>query len=99
MTPEHWQLFGECVDHILNVMPKVMREANKTTSGFVKHWLLYLPIKRFTKPLKRYVDTMRRGEPPTSRGEESKWLYPDIPDLSGGDSIYTPKVSSQKILI
>ena len=88
MTPEHWQLFGECVDHILNVMPKVLREANKTTSGFVKHWLLYLPIRRFMKPLKRYVDTMKRGEPPISRGEESMWLYPDIPDLNGGDLIY-----------
>jgi radical SAM superfamily enzyme YgiQ (UPF0313 family) len=81
MTPEHWQLFGECLDHILNVMPKILKKGNKTTSSFVTRWLLWLPIKYLMNPLKKYVDAMRRGEPPISRGEESMWLIPDIPDL------------------
>jgi hypothetical protein len=31
--------------------------------------------------LKKYVNTMKRGEPPTERREVSRWHNPDIPDL------------------
>lgn len=79
MTPEHWQLMGECIDHNLNIVPKLMREY-KTTKG-IKSWLLSSAVKHMATALKRYVKTMKRGEPPTERREVSKWLNSDIPDL------------------
>ncbi len=81
MTPEHWQLMGECVDHDLKVVPRLLRMYRKDRS--IKSWLLSLAATRMSKMLQKYVDKMRRGEPPTDRHEISKWLNPDIPDLRG----------------
>ncbi len=33
MTPDHWQLMGECIDHNLNIMPKLLREYKNTKGG------------------------------------------------------------------
>ncbi|MHC1610250.1 MAG: B12-binding domain-containing radical SAM protein [Candidatus Methanospirareceae archaeon] len=79
MTSEHWQLMGECIDHDLNILPELIREYKST--GGIKSWLLNSAATRMAKALKRYVSTMKRGEPPTERKEVSKWLNPDIPDL------------------
>jgi len=81
MKPEHWQLLGECVDHDLNVAPKLLKAVNETSSGFVKSWLFYFAIKGRINGLKRDVNGMRMGEPPTERKEESTWITPEIPDL------------------
>ena len=77
MTPEHWQLMGECIDHNLNLVPKLMREY-KNNKG-VKSWLLSAAAHYMAKELKRYVKKMKRGEPPTERREMSKWMNPEIP--------------------
>ncbi|MHC1624095.1 MAG: B12-binding domain-containing radical SAM protein [Candidatus Methanospirareceae archaeon] len=79
MTPEHWQLMGECIDHNLKIVPKLMREY-KNARG-IKSWLLSSAATHMAKALKKYVNTMKRGESPTERREVSKWLNPDIPDL------------------
>jgi radical SAM superfamily enzyme YgiQ (UPF0313 family) len=79
MIPEHWQLMGECIDHDLKVVPELMRKY-KNTKG-IKSWLLSTAAKRMANALKKYVNQMKRGEPPTERREESKWFYPDVPDL------------------
>ncbi|MBK5191494.1 MAG: B12-binding domain-containing radical SAM protein [Methanosarcinales archaeon] len=79
MTPEHWQLMGECIDHDLNIVPKLMREY-KNTRG-IKSWLLSIAAKHMATALNKYVNTMKRGESPTERRGVSKWLSPDIPDL------------------
>jgi len=81
MTPEHWQLLGECIDHDLNVAPKLLRAVNDSSSGLFKSWLFYFAIKGRINALKRDVNIMRRGEPPTERKEESTWINPEIPDL------------------
>lgn len=80
MTPEHWQLIGECLDHNLYVLPKLLR-IYRTKHDVIKSELLYLAAKRMTGLSQRYVNTMKRGEPPTDRTEVSKWFYPDIPTL------------------
>ncbi len=80
MTPEHWQLMGECIDHDLKVVPELMREY-KNTNG-IKSWLLSATAERMANALNKYVNAMKRGEPPTERREVSKWLNPDIPDLA-----------------
>ncbi len=79
MTPEHWQLMGKCIDHDLKIVPKLMREYNNSKS--IKSWLLSSAATHMAKALNKYVNTMKRGEPPTERSEVSKWLNPDIPDL------------------
>jgi radical SAM superfamily enzyme YgiQ (UPF0313 family) len=79
MTPEHWQLFGECIDHDLNVMPELLREY-KNTKG-IKSWLLSAAAERMANALKKYMNQMKQGVPPTERREVSKWLNPEIPDL------------------
>ncbi|MEA2074323.1 MAG: radical SAM protein [Euryarchaeota archaeon] len=79
MTPEHWQLMGECIDHDLKIAPKLMREYKNTKS--IKSWLLSSAATHMANALNKYVNTMKRGEPPTERREVSKWLNPDIPDL------------------
>ena len=81
MTPEHWQLFGECIDHNLKVVPELMRIYKNTKGEFIKSWLLSVAAKHLANALKKYVNQMKRGEPPKERREVSKWLYPDIPDL------------------
>lgn len=81
MTKEHWQFMGECIDHNLNVMPELLRRYMNVKGEFIKSWLLSAAAKRMANALKKYVNVMKRGEPPTERREESKWLYPDIPDL------------------
>jgi radical SAM superfamily enzyme YgiQ (UPF0313 family) len=79
MTPEHWQLMGECMDHDLKIAPKLMR-GYKNSRSF-KSWLLSSAATHMANALNKYVNTMKRGEPPTERSEVSKWLNPDIPDL------------------
>ena len=79
MTPEHWQLMGECIDHDLKIAPKLMREYRNTKG--IKSWLLSSAATHMAKALNKYVNTMKRGESPTGRSEVSKWLNPDIPDL------------------
>ncbi len=81
MTPEHWQLMGECIDHNLNVMPELIRIYKNIKGEFTKSWLLCVTATRMANALKKYVNRMKRGEPPTERREVSKWLNPDIPDL------------------
>jgi len=83
MTPEHWQLLGECIDHDLAIVPYLMREY-KGTSG-IRSWSLSSAAGRMSASLKKYVNTMKRGEPPTDRREVSKWLNPEIPDLRATD--------------
>ncbi len=79
MTPEHWQLMGECIDHDLKVAPELLREYKNTKD--IKSRLLSAAAKRMADALKKYVKQMKRGEPPTERREVSKWLNPEIPDL------------------
>ena len=81
MTPEHWQLMGECVEHNLTILPELLQRYKKGTGEFIKSELLELAAKRMADASRRYVDRMKRGEPPTERKETSKWLTPDIPDL------------------
>ncbi len=80
MTPEHWQLMGECIDHDLKVAPELMREY-KNANG-IKSWLLSAAAERMENALNKYVNAMKRGEPPTERMEASKWLNPYIPNLA-----------------
>ncbi len=79
MTSEHWQLMGECIEHNLKVMPELIRIYKNNRS--IKSWLLSAAAKHMAKALKKHVNQMKRGEPPTGRREESKWINPDIPDL------------------
>ena len=79
MTPEHWQLMGECLDHDLRVVPDLMRRYKNGSS--INSWLLSATAKRMTSSVRRYVGEMKRGEPPTERKEESRWFYPNVPDL------------------
>jgi len=83
MTPEHWQLMGECIDHDLNVVPELLRRLDQNGSGLVNGRLLALSAKRITNELKKFVKAMRRGESPIDRSEESSWLSPQIPELPG----------------
>jgi radical SAM superfamily enzyme YgiQ (UPF0313 family) len=78
MTPEHWQLMGECVEHNLTILPGLLRRYQNTNGGFVKSGFLYLAAKRMADASRRYVNKMKRGEPPTERKEVSKWLNPDM---------------------
>ena len=84
MTPEHWQLLGECLEHDLNVVPKLFRLLDSTSGGFIKNWLFYFTVKHITNGLKKYANSMKGGEPPIPRTNESMWLNPDIPNLNGG---------------
>ncbi len=79
MTPEHWQLMGVCIDHNLKLVPKLMREYRNRKS--IKSWLLCIAANYMANALKKHVKKMKRGEPPTERREESKWLNPDIPNI------------------
>ena len=81
MTPEHWQLFGECIDHDLKVVPELISIYKTGSSGAIKSLLLRAGAKYITNALQKYVGQMKRGESPTDRTEVSKWLNPDIPDL------------------
>ncbi|RZN37233.1 MAG: radical SAM proteinB12-binding domain-containing radical SAM protein [Methanophagales archaeon ANME-1-THS] len=76
MTPEHWQLMGECLDHNLTVMPVLLREYQKSKS--IGSWLLARAANWMANRLKRYVKMMKQGQPPTERKEVSKWLNPDV---------------------
>jgi len=82
MTPEHWQLLGECLAHDLRIVPKLSRYLDTTGSSSIKGWLLHFTVKHVTNRLKSYVNDMLRGDPPTERRQESTWLNPRIPDLS-----------------
>ena len=65
MTPEHWQLFGECIDHDLKVVPELISIYKTGSGGAIKSLLLRAGAKYIT----------------TERTEVSKWLNPVIPDL------------------
>jgi len=58
-------------------------------SKSIKSWLLSSAATRMANALNKYVNMMKRGEPPTERREVSKWLNPDIPDLKVTDAIQT----------
>ncbi|MBE0516213.1 MAG: B12-binding domain-containing radical SAM protein [Methanophagales archaeon] len=81
MRPEHWQLMGECIDHDLTALPKLLRRYKSTKGGFITSWLLSTAATYMANALKKYVSKMKRGEPPTERREVSKWFNPDIPEL------------------
>jgi radical SAM superfamily enzyme YgiQ (UPF0313 family) len=84
MTPEHWQLLGECLDHDLHVVPQLLRRFDKNGGGSIKGRLLKISVKWKTNELlKKHVEAMRRGESPIERTEDSIWLNPQIPDLNG----------------
>jgi radical SAM superfamily enzyme YgiQ (UPF0313 family) len=83
MTPEHWQLLGECLDHDLSVVPQLLRRFDANGSGLIPGRLLEISVKRITNGLKKYVQAMRRGESPIGQREDSIWLTPKIPDLNG----------------
>jgi hypothetical protein len=76
MTPEHWQLLGECIDHNLNLTPELMRGYNSAKG--LKSSLFCLAARYMANALQKYVNTMKRGESPTERREVSKWLNPDL---------------------
>jgi radical SAM superfamily enzyme YgiQ (UPF0313 family) len=78
MTPEHWQLMGVCVELNLTILPGLLRRYQNTNGGFIKSRFLYLAAKRMADASRRYVNKMKRGEPPTERREASKWLNPDL---------------------
>lgn len=80
MTPKHWQLMGECIDHNLTVMPGLLRRYKAAKGGFIKSWFLSTAATYMANALKKYVNKMKRGEPPTERREVSRWFNPDIPD-------------------
>jgi hypothetical protein len=79
MTPVHWQLIGTCLEHNLDVLPKLLR-TYRTRNDFVESLLLYYAARWMAGTLRHYVAHMKQGEPPTTRREVSKWLYPTIPD-------------------
>ena len=83
MTPEHWQLLGECLDHDLNVVPQLLRRFDANGSGLIRGRLLQISVRRITNGLKKYLEAMRRGESPIERTVDSIWLAPQIPVLNG----------------
>jgi hypothetical protein len=83
MTPEHWQLLGECLDHDLSVVPQLLRRFDANGSGLITGRVLEISAKRITNGLKKYVQAMRRGESPIGQRGDSIWLNPTIPDLNG----------------
>jgi len=78
MRPVHWQLIGICLEHNLDVIPKLLR-IYRTGSDPIRSWLLCVAARWMTRSARRYVTPMKHGEPPTARREASRWLYPDIP--------------------
>ncbi len=76
MTPEHWQLLGVCIEHNLNLTPKLIKEYNSAKG--LKSSLFCLAAKYMANALQKYVKTMKRGESPTERKEASKWINPDL---------------------
>lgn len=79
MTPAHWQLMGECIEHDLSILPMLIREYRNTIS--LKSWLLVRVANWMAKKLRRYVNMMKQGQSPTARNEVSEWFNPDIADL------------------
>jgi hypothetical protein len=79
MRPVHWQLIGTCLEHNLDVLPKLLR-TYRTRNDFIGSLLLSYAARWMAGALRHYVSQMKRGEPPTTRREASKWLYPSIPD-------------------
>lgn len=79
MRPVHWQLIGTCLEHNLNVLPKLLR-TYRTRKDFVGSLVLYYTAKWMAGGLRHSAAQMKRGEAPTTRREASKWLYPSIPD-------------------
>jgi radical SAM superfamily enzyme YgiQ (UPF0313 family) len=78
MTPEHWQLMGECIDHNLSIMSKLMKIYS---ARGIKSSLLSLAANYMAHGLQKYVHTMKRGESPTERREVSRWLTPELPAM------------------
>ena len=70
MTPEHWQLFGECIDHDFTVVPELISIYKTGSSGAIKSLLLRAGAKYITNALQKYVGQMKRGESPTERTKE-----------------------------
>jgi ABC-type uncharacterized transport system permease subunit len=68
---------GECIDHNLSALPKLLRIYRKR-NDVIRSWLLYFAAKRMADASRHYVNKMKREEPPTERIEASKWLNPDI---------------------
>ena len=81
MTSEHWQLMGICIDHDLKVLSVLMKEYKSSRGEFIKSWLFSTAAKYMANALKKYVNQMKNGVPPTERREVGRWLNPDIPDL------------------
>lgn len=81
MTPEHWQLMGECIEHNLNILPELLRRYKTARGGYIKSWLLSTAATYLVTALRKHVNTLKRGEPPTERRAVSRWHNPDIPDL------------------
>ncbi|MFP4655883.1 MAG: B12-binding domain-containing radical SAM protein, partial [Methanohalobium sp.] len=79
MKPEHWQLMGECIEHDLKIAPELLKNY-KNDSG-IKSWILEYSMKHTGKKVNKYVNRMKRGEPPTDRTEPSKWLIPNLSEL------------------
>ncbi|ADI73884.1 Radical SAM domain protein [Methanohalobium evestigatum Z-7303] len=79
MKPEHWQLMGECIEHDLEIVPHLLKNYKNDTS--IKSWILEHSLKKTGKRINKYVNRMKRGEPPTDNTEPSKWLNPDLSDF------------------
>jgi radical SAM superfamily enzyme YgiQ (UPF0313 family) len=79
MTPEHWQLLGECLDHDLSVFPQLLRRFDANGGGLITGRLLEISVKRITNGLKKYVQAMRRGESPIGQREVASGLPPRYP--------------------
>ncbi len=77
MSSEHWQLFGECFDHDLKVGQE-LKEMYFDDEGMFSKFLINRLVNFFVNKSKKYIERMKRGEPPRDYSEvEEDYAFPD----------------------
>lgn len=76
MTPEHWTLFGKCLEHDV----KLARKLGETLLGgnFLLKRIARYAMNRFIDGAEISAQTMKKGEPPNDYGSECKYLIPEV---------------------
>ena len=63
MTPEHWKVMGACLEHDVRVTREIKGKYAKGAPIFLR-WLFDLAVRILVRGAEKYIDKMKRGEPP-----------------------------------
>jgi len=77
MLPEHWQLLGICIEHDVKIASKLMHLYLRG----LKSYPVKLIFKYLMRGVRKYINRMKRGEPPVDYSKMRCYLFPSVSNV------------------